>query len=191
VVRKNIPRRPDQTEQHQHNTADKETDMAITSITDQSLIASLGSLDTTDSTSSTDSSSLLSDLSDSSSSSSTSLTTFSELGKLFSSLSSLQLQSNASFKMMTASIASDFHTAASESSNTMQRLSLDSMASQFSNASITGSMSSINMNSVTGGISGYNAYQNNVSLLNSLSGSTTSTSSITDILSQNLSSVLV
>ena len=183
--------------------------MAITSITQQSLIASLGYLDTSDttessgltdtsgltgSTASTDSSNALSLLTDSSSQSSsgssqTSLTSFSQLGKLLSSLSTLQQQSPDEFKSMASQIASDFHSAASGASDAMQSISLNSMASQFSNAGLTGDMSSINLNAVTGCVAGYNAYQNNLSLLDNFNGSDT-TSSIADILNQNLSSVL-
>jgi len=171
--------------------------MAITGITPQSLIASLGYLDTTDSTgttSSTDSSSPLSALVGSSSQSSdsssqTSLTSFSQLGKLLSSLSALQQKSPDDFKKMASTIAGDFHDAASQTSDIMQRLSLDSMASQFSNAGLTGSMSALSTSAVTGSIAGYNAYQNSMSLLDTMTGSDTS-SSITDILSQNMSSLL-
>jgi hypothetical protein len=200
---------PDQTAPRRRNVADKETDMAIASITQQSLIASLGYLDPSDTTDTTDStgvtgltntadsassSSPLSALTNnasqnSSSSSQISLSSFSQLGKLLSSLSSLQQQSPAEFKAMSAQIASDFHSAASGTSDTMQSLALNSMAGQFSNAGLTGSMSSINLSAVTGCVSGYNAYQNNLSLLDNLGGSNSS-SQITDILSQNLASVM-
>ncbi|MBF0482158.1 MAG: hypothetical protein HQK81_13925 [Desulfovibrionaceae bacterium] len=183
--------------------------MAIASITQQSLVASLGYLDTGDNTDttgltdstgstgltgSTGSSDALSALENTSSQSSgsasqTSLSSFSQLSKLLSSLTTLQQQSPDQFKTLAAQIASDFHSAASSASDTMQSLSLNSMAGQFSNAGLTGSMSCVNLGAVTGCVAGYNAYQNNMSLLNSIGGTDSSTS-ISDILSQNLSSVL-
>jgi hypothetical protein len=180
--------------------------MSITNVTTQSLIASLGYLDptATDSTDASSSDPLLaasqaatpysSSSSSSSTSTSSSATSISQVGYILSSLSSLNKQDPAGFKQNAAAISKDFRSAASECSNTLQRFSLESMADQFSNASISGSMSSINLASTSNTMVKAYAGQSSLSLLDCMTGSSSQgsdfSSQVTSILNQNLSNVM-
>jgi len=174
--------------------------MAVSNITRQSLIASLGYLDpsqgTTDSSASSAVDSLvLPDESNSSSSSSSQISpnTISQIGQLLSSLSQLQGKDPAAFKEASAGIASDFNQAASNLSDPLQRLTMESMAKQFSNASLTGSISGLNLSSMSGNLLKTYTTQNEMSLLdcyNTAQQDPDSSSSISGILSTNLASLL-
>lgn len=172
--------------------------MSVSGITKQSLIASLGYLDPTQSddvSSATSVDSLLSDSSNSSSDSSTQLSasTISQVGQLLSSLSKLHGKDPTAFKAAAANIASDFNTEASNLSDPLQRLTMESMAKQFSNAALTGSMSSLNMASVSNNLVRAYSSQNSMSLLDAFNTSqqdSQSSSSMYGVISSNLSSVL-
>jgi len=181
--------------------------MAISNVTTQSLIASLGYLNGSQTTGTSSSSSdpllasstqsqavdsLSSSTSSASSTSGTSATSISQVGYLLSSLAKLNSTDPAGFKTNAAAIASDFRSAASKCSNTLQRFSLETMADQFSNASISGSMSSINLASTASTLVKAYAGQSSMSLLDSLNGSSSSdfSSQVSSILNQNLSNYL-
>lgn len=150
--------------------------MAISNITTQSLIASLGYLDPNQNSvsdaSSTDSLSALSgDSSSGTSSSGTSLTSISQIASLLSKLSKLEKSDPDSFKDVAAEIAQDFHDAAPQCSDVLQRLSLESLAGQFSNAAITGSLKDFNLGKATSGSAKAYMGQSTLTLLDYLNGS--------------------
>jgi hypothetical protein len=111
----------------------------------------LGMLDilATDSSSDTDDSSGVLGVSSSGSSasslygSSKSASDISETASLLSEMSRLQSQDPDKFKDMAKDIAEKLHEEAKDSDDSTQSFSLDSLASQFSNAALTGSMKSL------------------------------------------------
>ena len=172
--------------------------MSVSSITRQSLIASLGYLDPNQAQDVSDSSSLASTDSGTDSSQSTqvssgsSATGISQVGYILSSLSKLEKQDPEGFKTQAKAIAADFNNAASQCTDVLQSYSLKSMAEQFSNASLTGSMASINVGNAANTLVKSYAAQSSLSLLDYLNGSQGSDVSgqMTSILNANLSSKL-
>ena len=169
--------------------------MTISSVTIQSLIASQGYLDptSTQDSSSTSSSSLVSALSNTTSSSSSSSSgsassDISQVAYILSSLAKQQKQDPAAFKKNAAATAQDFHDAASECTDTLQRLSLESMAGQFSNAALTGSMASINLASTSNTLTKAYSGSSSLSLLDCLNSDSTGdfSSQVTSILNANV-----
>jgi len=173
--------------------------MAISSITRQNLIAQLGYLDPNQAdgvsgASTADSISSLGDQSsDSSSSSTTSLTSISQIASLLSKLSKLEKSDPEGFKEVSAAIAQDFHDAAPECSDMMQRLSMESLAGQFSNASMSGSLKDFNLGkAATTSMRSY-AGQSSLTLLDYLNGNqgTDLSSQISGMVQSNLGKISV
>lgn len=167
--------------------------MSISTVTSQSLIASLGCLDPTQTQSADQSSAdpLAASQSADSSAQTTGSTVngISQVGYILSSLAKLQKQDPAGFKQNAAATAKDFRDAATQCGDMLQRLSLESMAGQFSNASLTGSMASINLASTSTTLVRAYAGQSSLSLLDNLGGGTLGTdlsSQVSSILNGNM-----
>jgi len=169
--------------------------MSVSSITTQSLIASLGYLNIDQSQDTSETSSLAS-ISSSSESSGISTgaapTSISQVGILLSNLSSLEKKDPEAFKESAAQIAQDFHDAADQCSDTLQSYSLETMAQQFSNAALSGSMSSINMGTTATTLARAYTSQASLTLLDYMNGSQGADFSgqLTSIMTANLSSKL-
>lgn len=174
--------------------------MSISGITRQSLISTLGYLNPEDTQDVSDTSSLASMLSNNqqttnpyaNSNSGASATGISKVGYILSNLAKLQKDHPESFKENAAAMAKDFHDAASQCGDTLQRYSLESMAAQFSNASISGSMRSINLGSTTSNLMRAYAGQSSLSLLDYMNGAqgTNFSGQVTSILNNNLSNYM-
>jgi hypothetical protein len=173
--------------------------MSVTGITRQSLIGSLGYLDIDQSQDTSDSSSLASIGSTSAASayssgmsSGASPTSISQIGTLLSSLSKLEKSDPEEFKDRASQMASDFNDAASQCSDVLQSYALKNMAAQFSNAGLTGSMSSINLGGAASTLAKAYANQSSLSLLDVMNGSQGSdfTGQLTSIMQTNLAGKL-
>ncbi|WP_243359579.1 hypothetical protein [Fundidesulfovibrio terrae] len=172
--------------------------MSVTGITTQSLIASLGYLDIDQSQDTSDSSSLTSIGSTSATSAYTGIssgaspTSISQVGTLLSSLSKLEKSDPEEFKTRAKQIASDFNDAAGQCTDTLQSYGLKSMAAQFSNAGLSGSMSSINLGGAASTLAKAYAGQASMSLLDYMNGSqgTDFTGQLTSIMQTNLAGKL-
>lgn len=173
----------------------REEKMSVNSITTQSLIASLGYLnvDQNQDTSATSSLSPVSAYSESSGiSTGAAPTSISQVGILLSNLSSLEKKDPEAFQERAAQIAQDFHDAAEQCTDTLQRYSLETMAEQFSNAALSGSMSSINMGATATTLARAYTSQSSLTLLDYMNGSQGADFSgqLTSIMTANLSSKL-
>lgn len=174
--------------------------MSITGVTTQSLIASLGYLDPTqDQTQDVSDASSLGSIGSlansnlySSGGSGASATDISQVGYILSSLSKLEKKDPDGFKTQAGEIAGDFNAAADQCTDPLQRYALKSMAEQFSNASLTGSMSSINIGNAANTLVKSYTQQSSLTLLDYLNGSqgTDMAGQMSSILSANLSSKL-
>jgi len=172
--------------------------MSITGVSTQSLIASLGYLNIDQSQDTSDASSLGSiDTSSAASqysgiSSGASPTSISQVGTLLSSLSKLEKSDPEEFKARAKQIASDFNDASGQCSDTLQSFGLKSMAAQFSNAGLTGSMSSINLGGAASTLAKAYAGQSSLSLLDYMNGDqgTDFTGQLTSIMQTNLQNKL-
>lgn len=169
--------------------------MSVNNITTQSLIASLGYLNT-DQSQDTSSTSSLSSVSSGYNSTGTSTgaapTSISQVGILLSNLSVLEKADPEAFQERAAQIAEDFHDAATQCTDTLQRYSLETMAEQFSNAALSGKMSSINMGTTATTLARAYTSQASLTLLDYMNGSDGSDFSgqLTSIMTANLSSKL-
>jgi len=92
---------------------------------------------------------------------------------LLSSLSKLQKQDPEAFKEATSDIAAGLHDAADSATDATEKYQLNSLAGKFSNASTTGSLSSVTTSSTSNALRGY--------------GSSSSSSLASSYLSGNLS----
>lgn len=172
--------------------------MSVTGITTQSLIASLGYLDIDQSQDTSDSSSLASIGSSTAASAFTGMssgaspTSISQIGSLLSSLSKLEKSDPEEFKQRASQMASDFNDAASQCSDTLQSYALKNMAAQFSNAGLTGSMSSINLGGTAKTLAKAYTAQAGMSLLDYMDGSqgTDFSGQLTSIMQTNLAGKL-
>ncbi|MDR3639852.1 MAG: hypothetical protein P4L39_00860 [Humidesulfovibrio sp.] len=125
------------------------------------------------------------------SSDSTSGTSISTAATLLSSLSTLQKQDTESFKEATSEIATSLHEAAADSTDTMEKYQLNSLAGQFSNASTTGSLASVTSSGTSSSLRGYGS--SSASLASSyLSGNLSSSvfTEVNSIVQSKLNSVL-
>jgi hypothetical protein len=114
------------------------------------------------------------------------------VGILLSNLSSLEKKDPEAFQERAAQIAQDFHDAAEQCTDTLQRYSLETMAEQFSNAALSGSMSSINMGATATTLARAYTSQSSLTLLDYMNGSQGAdfTGQLTSIMTANLSSKL-
>ncbi|MFP5240642.1 MAG: hypothetical protein ACLGQW_12495 [Acidobacteriota bacterium] len=172
--------------------------MAVSNITRQNLIAQMGYLDPSKAdgmsgASSSDSVTALgSQSSGDGSSSSISSTSISQIASLLSKLSQLEKSDPDGFKDVAAAIAKDFHDAAPQCTDTLQRLSMESLAGQFSNASLSGSLKNFNLGKATSASMRSYAGQSSLTLLDYLNGSQGSdlTSQISGMMQSNLGGYL-
>ncbi|GAB6126987.1 hypothetical protein [Humidesulfovibrio idahonensis] len=104
---------------------------------------------------------------------STSGTSISTAATLLSSLSKLQKQDPEAFKEATSDIAASLHEAADDATDATEKYQLNNLAGKFSNASTTGSLSSVTTSSTSSALRGY--------------GSSSSSSLASSYLSSNLS----
>ena len=91
-----------------------------------------------------------------------------------------------------AAVAQDFHDAAPQCTDTLQRLSMESLAGQFSNASLSGSLKNFNLGKATSASMRSYAGQSSLTLLDYLNGNQGSdlTSQISGMMQSNLGSYL-
>ena len=169
--------------------------MSVSNITTQSLIASLGYLNIDQSQDTSSTSSLTSQSSSSGSSgisAGAAPTSISQVGILLSNLSSLEKSDPEAFQERAAQIAEDFHDAATQCTDIVQRYSLETMAGQFSNAAMSGKMSSINMGTTATTLARAYTSQASLTLLDYMNGSegTDFSGQLTSIMTANLSSKL-
>lgn len=132
--------------------------MAINSVSNyQSLIATLGALNVDSTQTSATSQTLLdalnSDSSSSESSQASTSTTISQTATLLSALSKISSNDPEKFKEITKGVADDLNAAAEDSSDPVQAYTLQNLASQFSNAAISGSLSDITSSTLAGNFS--------------------------------------
>ncbi|WP_243313219.1 hypothetical protein [Fundidesulfovibrio agrisoli] len=177
--------------------------MAVSSISRQSLIAQLGYLDpsqtdsttgaTTDTSAAGSIGALGGQSSDDGSSSSISSTSISQIASLLSKLSQLEKSDPDGFKEVAGAIAQDFHDAAPQCSDILQRLSMESLAGQFSNASLSGSLKDFNLGKATSASMRSYAGQSSLTLLDYLNGNQGSdlTSQISGMMQSNLGKISV
>ncbi|WP_243439509.1 hypothetical protein [Fundidesulfovibrio soli] len=149
--------------------------MAVSSISRQNLIAQMGYLDPNKAdgmsgASSSDSITALGGQSSDGSSSSISAASISQIASLLSKLSQLEKSDPEAFKEVAAGIAQDFHDAAPQCSDTLQRLSMESLAGQFSNASLSGSLKDFNLGKATSSSMRSYSGQSSLTLLDYLNG---------------------
>jgi len=82
-------------------------------------------------------------------------TSISTAATLLSSLSTLQKQDPELFKETTSEIAASLHDAADDATDAAEKYQLNSLAGKFSNASTTGSLSSVTAGTTSSALRGY------------------------------------
>ncbi len=157
--------------------------MAINSVTRQSLIASLGCLDPSQCMNGAGSGAIgvlgaLSPLGsggqpDPTSTLGQAASGISKVAQLLSSLAQLEQQDPEAFKKVTAEIAKDFNEASGECADPLQKFSLKSLAAQFSNAAIKGSLAQFNLAQASSTMIRAYSSQSSMAMLDALGSSKT------------------
>lgn len=105
------------------------------------------------------------------SASSTSAASISSAASLLSSLASLQKSDLSSFEDVAGSVADDLNAAAAKTDDASEKYQLTKLATQFSNAATTGSMSALTSTGTSSSLRGYGASTSSSLLSSLLSGS--------------------